>query len=881
MSGNTLQLSYWPEKTTSKNPLPILQRKLLNTENINPQIQRQSGESTNQEKPDLEHQLNSKKGGGSSLDSDTRSFMESRFGADFSAVRVHTDSTAVQMNRELGAQAFTHGSDIFFRDGKTPGKNELTAHELTHVIQQTGAVQPKTTTEQPETTDLNITEIGIQRACLECEEEQKQYNEEQTPKFSHQDYLNKDISKPELIDKQTENIQPNILKEAISRADQNKYESSSTKKIFPSIQANVISQEEYQFYADLNYRNTATSPAFKLVQSQINKPLIQKQADPRPKGKSVNIIGVAFRDPVLELYSQPSKSSPIVKKLSIGTKLFIDKEIPGGWYHIAVSTGEYGYVEAAKVNTRLPEPGSTLHKIKTGETALKIAHDYYRDYVKTSQDLRYYINVLYQVNQAGGAIIRPPGTDNAHSNAWEKTQVRAGLHIWIPSPEFAKTFVGKVSTGSGIRDALAQAGKVTNFVWDASVGLAALVAGLLQGALEALWSNLVAIKDLLMMKPAQDAANITWDILKSAFSGNLLKDSENLWKQISSINWQNLAQAWWGNFQQQWNDPNVWKRCQFRGRVIGYAAIEIALSLLTFGGATGAKWAGKIAGKAIAIINKIPGVAKLAAQVKKIPVPSVIKRGLQGIHNINLRNQLVKGVSKQLQNFFPNINKFLKTSPLKPDDLKNFLKIANEGLSTSVSGNISRSIARKIMQHSDIPGLDRWIKLASRHVKDQNQLLDLANTLDDAIKLRQSGEKFVELEAFYSQGKKLTNPADIAKAKTNGTLKNIDVVTSTMRREFKRVNKPITNRKQLLSNIRESFKKFKDAQLKRGAGGQKNVGVVDFGNQIHLRGQNQQWAFQEIQAFLIDKQSKAYREFADELVVKINGVDHVFPLPPP
>lgn len=67
--------------------------------------------------------------------------MESRFSADFNKVRVHTDSTAVQMNQQLGAQAFTHGSDIFYGEGKAPGKNKLTAHELTHVVQQGGKVQ--------------------------------------------------------------------------------------------------------------------------------------------------------------------------------------------------------------------------------------------------------------------------------------------------------------------------------------------------------------------------------------------------------------------------------------------------------------------------------------------------------------------------------------------------------------------------------------------------------------------------------------------------------------------------------------------------------------------------------------------------------------------
>jgi hypothetical protein len=89
----------------------------------------------------LENQLRSRKGSGSPLDEDTRSFMESRFNTDFSHVRVHTDASAVQMNKDLSAQAFTHGSDVYFGAGKSPGQNELTAHELTHVVQQTGQKQ--------------------------------------------------------------------------------------------------------------------------------------------------------------------------------------------------------------------------------------------------------------------------------------------------------------------------------------------------------------------------------------------------------------------------------------------------------------------------------------------------------------------------------------------------------------------------------------------------------------------------------------------------------------------------------------------------------------------------------------------------------------------
>jgi len=89
----------------------------------------------------IESRLHSNKGMGSSLSDEVRTFMESRFGADFSQVRVHTDSNAIQMTRDLNSQAFTYGRDIYFGAGKSPGTNALTAHEMTHVLQQTGGVR--------------------------------------------------------------------------------------------------------------------------------------------------------------------------------------------------------------------------------------------------------------------------------------------------------------------------------------------------------------------------------------------------------------------------------------------------------------------------------------------------------------------------------------------------------------------------------------------------------------------------------------------------------------------------------------------------------------------------------------------------------------------
>lgn len=108
-----------------------------------PLMQRAAEGGSHDASSNLESQLSSSKGGGSPLSDEVRSFMEPRFGADFSQVRVHTDSEAVQMNRDLSAQAFAHGSDIYFGAGKyNPGSSDgkrLLAHELTHVVQQAAA----------------------------------------------------------------------------------------------------------------------------------------------------------------------------------------------------------------------------------------------------------------------------------------------------------------------------------------------------------------------------------------------------------------------------------------------------------------------------------------------------------------------------------------------------------------------------------------------------------------------------------------------------------------------------------------------------------------------------------------------------------------------
>lgn len=89
--------------------------------------------------------INRARGGGQTLDTTIQQKMGAAMGSDFSGVRVHTGSESNQLNQQLGAKAFTTGQDVFFHNGEyNPGSSsgqELLAHELTHVVQQSsGAV---------------------------------------------------------------------------------------------------------------------------------------------------------------------------------------------------------------------------------------------------------------------------------------------------------------------------------------------------------------------------------------------------------------------------------------------------------------------------------------------------------------------------------------------------------------------------------------------------------------------------------------------------------------------------------------------------------------------------------------------------------------------
>ncbi|MFJ9112599.1 DUF4157 domain-containing protein [Streptomyces sp. NPDC102283] len=133
--------------TTSLTPLSALQRNVGNAAVV--QMLRQAGhpwaQNEHRHTADCSHRQTGQpvqrstvpdvlRSPGCRLDDNTRTEMEGRLGADFSDVRIHTDTTAQASAAEVGARAYTSGHHVVIGDGGTD-KHTL-AHELTHVIQQ-------------------------------------------------------------------------------------------------------------------------------------------------------------------------------------------------------------------------------------------------------------------------------------------------------------------------------------------------------------------------------------------------------------------------------------------------------------------------------------------------------------------------------------------------------------------------------------------------------------------------------------------------------------------------------------------------------------------------------------------------------------------------
>jgi len=194
---------------------------------------------------------------GQALDPATREFMESRFGYDFSQVRVYLDVQAAGSAQAVSALAYTSGDHIVFAGGQYNPSSEvgrrLLAHELAHTVQPGGPLfsrkfdftQPKPKLRDPiplamSGNILGKTYPGLNGKLLPKTAIKKAYKEEVFKTLQPQTYAFSDSkgSKTCKVDPKSYNITVYAEVEAITKPQGGKWSGSYTPdkiKNLPSV----------------------------------------------------------------------------------------------------------------------------------------------------------------------------------------------------------------------------------------------------------------------------------------------------------------------------------------------------------------------------------------------------------------------------------------------------------------------------------------------------------------------------------------------------------------------------------------------------------------------------------------------------------------------
>jgi len=154
-------------------------------------VQQKSAGKGKDANAELESSIGKARGGGQPMADDVRQPMEEAIGADFSGVRIHTDSRSDNLNQSIQAKAFTTGQDVFFRQGEySPGSDggkELLAHELTHVVQQSGGgVRQKSTPSENAKTNKVQTKLASISQSSEQTIQRKEISQQQVEQQENQ-----------------------------------------------------------------------------------------------------------------------------------------------------------------------------------------------------------------------------------------------------------------------------------------------------------------------------------------------------------------------------------------------------------------------------------------------------------------------------------------------------------------------------------------------------------------------------------------------------------------------------------------------------------------------------------------------------------------------
>lgn len=143
-------------------------------------------------------------------------------------------------------------------------------------------------------------------------------------------------------------------------------------------------------------------------------------------------------------------------------------------------------------------------------------------------------------------------------------------------------------------------------------GAAAFDAGLLAGALEAVWDTLIGL-----VTGVPHLVGLAWDLLRSLLAGHLMGQAGALWDAVTRLDIKRLVGAALADIAQQWDDPDVLKRWFFRGKVVGEAVVQVLLTVFSDGAFAALRAVSK-AGELADMLEALPAVGRLRAAARAL-----------------------------------------------------------------------------------------------------------------------------------------------------------------------------------------------------------------------------------------------------------------------
>ncbi|MBD2232792.1 DUF4157 domain-containing protein [Phormidium tenue FACHB-1052] len=566
---------------------------------------------------------------GHPLDGATRSFMETRFGQDFAGVRVHTDGAAGQSARQVNAQAFTVGQDIVFGAGQfspnTHAGQRLIAHELTHVVQQSGPLAATALQRDPVEGAIALDyapelERGWEKQILEV------LNDSEDVEFKEIELqgilLNADVDVYAALYARL-SPDPPPKSDRFAHKFRRTFRGATLKRLL----------KRYREVGQ-HYRPKVSDP----------NPELPPDVAPGRQTEKLQEMGRIDAPKGVYLRSRPGSKDtdtllPFDTLVAIERKTVEAKGKQSWLYVVALGdaiggsnvTG-FGFVEEYFVARKPPEPTAHLYRVKAGDKLQDIAAKFYGQNFGKGNDARLYVQAIYHANQERDVVFRQKLDLSVNREAlktstlkeahvlWREARVVAGQALWVPSNEF----VQKLKAAGIIHHA-----SISKAIWDATVGAvqslidwAQYTAGFVVGLLEGAWD---ALKDLFTG---------AWDLIKAI--GAVIKALFSNWDEIKAFGkkletlWENrtdILDAIATNFLKKWENPNDYDRGSFQGEVLGYVMMTAFIMLVTLGAGTVATAGGRLgnfikliqiadrSGDITTYASKLASAAKLPAKV--------------------------------------------------------------------------------------------------------------------------------------------------------------------------------------------------------------------------------------------------------------------------